>query len=206
MFFEYAPADGLPVCLLEVANLLTKFINFNVFTMRGLNGKKLEKEFLDAYDRYAEAILRHAYLRVDSRAIAQDLTSETFTKTWQFLANGGKVKNFKSFLYRVCNNLIIDYYRSKAKTNVSLEDVTEQSEPAEELPYENIDMGVAFEMVKKHLDSLPADYKQILIHRYIDELDVLEIKEITGKSVTNIYTIIHRGLKILRKKIHGKEN
>jgi len=174
--------------------------------MRGLNGKKLEKEFLDAYDQYAEVILRHAYLRVNSRAIAQDLTSETFMKTWQFIANGGEVKKFKSFLYRVCNNLVIDYYRSKAKTNVSLEDVAEQSEPAEDLPYENIDTGIAYESVKKHLDSLPQEYKQILIHRYIDELDILEIKEITGKSVTNIYTIIHRGLKMIRKKIYEKEN
>ena len=174
--------------------------------MRGLNSKKLEKEFLDAYDQYAEAILRHAYLRVSSRAIAQDLISETFTKTWQFLANGGKVKNFKSFLYRVCNNLIIDYYRSKAKTNVSLEDVAEQAEPVQEAPYKDIDTGIAFESIKKHLDSLPHDYKQILIHRYIDELDIVEIKEITGKSATNIYTIIHRGLKMLREKINEKEN
>ena len=174
--------------------------------MSGLKGKKLEKQFLDAYDQYAEAILRHAHLRVNSRAIAQDLTSETFVKTWQFVAGGGEVKNFKSFLYRVCNNLIIDYYRSKAKTNVSLEDVAEQSEPIQEAPYKDIDTGIAFESIKKHLDSLPHDYKQILIHRYIDELDIVEIKEITGKSITNIYTIIHRGLKMLRKKTEDDQN
>jgi len=169
--------------------------------MSGLNDKKLEKQFLDAYDQYAEAILRHVFLRVDSWAIAQDLTSETFVKTWQFIAGGGKVKNFKSFLYRVCNNLIIDYYRSKTKTNISLEDIGEQSEPVQAMPYKDIDTSIMFESIKKHLDSLPYDYKQILIYRYIDELDITEIKKITGKSITNIYTIIHRGLKMLREKL-----
>ena len=57
------------------------------------------------------------------------------------------------------------------------------------------------DFIKKRLNELPDDYKQIVIFRYIDELSVGEIKNITGKSITNIYVIIHRALKSLKQKL-----
>ena len=66
---------------------------------------------------------------------------------------------------------------------------------------ENFDKDVDINLVKKHLNEFPNDYGQILIHRFIDELTIKEIKEITGKSMANIYVIIHRGLKMLKEKI-----
>ena len=66
---------------------------------------------------------------------------------------------------------------------------------------ENFDKDIDINLVKKYLNELPNDYKQILIHRFIDDLSIKEIKEITGKSMTNIYVMIHRALKILKEKI-----
>ncbi|MDE1944965.1 MAG: RNA polymerase sigma factor, partial [Patescibacteria group bacterium] len=70
-----------------------------------------EEAFLDAFDAHADAIFKHVSLRVGSRERARDVTQDAFIKAWDYLAKGGEVREWRSFLYRVANNLIIDEYR-----------------------------------------------------------------------------------------------
>ncbi len=161
----------------------------------------LEGEFLAAYDNCAGRIFRHIWFRVSHKTVAQDLTSETFFRAWQFLRQGNQIKNFKSFFYRVAQNLIIDYYRQKGKECLSLETVIDFRLPGDEAPpADRIDQAMALKQVLKHLAELPEGYQQILTYRYLDDLSISNIKEITGKSAVNIYVIIHRGLKMLKEK------
>lgn len=172
--------------------------------MKGAEDNKMENAkqlFLEAYDHNSESILRHIYFRVNNMSLAEDLVSETFLKTWQYIRQGSEIKNLRAFLYQVANNLIIDHYRAKYKSTVSIEDIAEPADPKEGRADENIDQQITFGLVKEHLASLPPDYQKILIYRYIDDLSISEIKKLTEKSTANIYVIIHRALKILRKKM-----
>ncbi len=161
----------------------------------------LGEEFLTAYDSYSKGIWRHIYLRLNNRHLAEDLTSDTFLKAWQYIMEGKEIKNFKAFLYQIANNLIIDQYRQKHKETVSLEEVSETPDIEKISVEKKIDDEAMVDFIKKRLNELPDDYKQIVIFRYIDELSVGEIKNITGKSITNIYVIIHRALKSLKQKL-----
>jgi RNA polymerase sigma-70 factor (ECF subfamily) len=71
------------------------------------------QQFLAAYDNYADAIYRHCFYRVFSKPLAEELTQDTFMKTWKYLEGGKQVENLRAFLYRVANNLIIDHSRKK---------------------------------------------------------------------------------------------
>ena len=75
-------------------------------------GKK-EQEFSALYHQHADAIYRHCYFRVHNKDLAEDLTQETFIKTWKYIIEGKEIKNMKAFLYRVALNLIIDHSRKK---------------------------------------------------------------------------------------------
>lgn len=162
----------------------------------------IEKIFLSAYGDYAAKILRHIYFRVNNKSLSEDLTSETFMKAWNYLREGNEVKNLKGFLYKIADNLIIDYYREKSQRGISLDDIKETPDwNKSPSAIETFDKDADIALVKKYLNELPNDYKRILIHRFIDDLSIKEIKEITGKSTANIYVMIHRGLKILREKI-----
>ena len=161
----------------------------------------LEEEFLAAYDNCAGRIFRHIWFRVSEKTVAQDLTAETFFRTWQFLRQGNQIKNFKSFFYRVAQNLIIDYYRQKGKEGLPLETAIDFHLADEPSLADRIDQATALKQVLKYLPALPENYQQILVYRYLDDLSIARIKEITGKSMTNIYVTIHRGLKMLKEKI-----
>ena len=165
------------------------------------NGKALEEQFLRAYDDYSAQILRHVFFRVSDRATAEDIVAEVFMKTWQYVRTGNAVRNMKSFLYKISNNAIVDHYRSR-RDAIPLDDIPEMAEPRAEGFEELLDIRAASsEMMSTGMNTLSPEHRQILMYRYIDDLEIAEIRELTGKSATNIYTIIHRALKSLRKKM-----
>src|SRR6185369_164461 len=81
--------------------------------------QKIEREFLEAYDTYADALYKHCFFRVYSATRAEELVQDTFMKTWDYLAKGKDIENLRAFLYKTANNLIIDY--SRKKREISLE-------------------------------------------------------------------------------------
>lgn len=172
--------------------------------LRFFKRQNIEERFLEAYDKYSKNILRHIYLRVSSRLSAEDILSETFLKTWQFAMNGVEIRNFKSFLYKTANNLIIDYYRKKSKTPFSLEESSKEFVEDAPSAETTMDEKLLAQSVRSYLEELSSPYREIIIYRYIDELSIKEIKELTGKTAANIYVILYRGLRRLRRNLKEK--
>lgn len=165
------------------------------------NQDQAEREFLEAYDEFSEKILRHVHFRVADPDTAEEILSETFLKTWKYLSEGHRIDNLKSFLYRVANNLIIDHYRSKKRLDLSLDEAIAVETPAADDPEEKLDVKLATEALEEALERLPEAYRQMLTYRYLDELSVAEISQVTGKSAVNVYVTIHRAIKLLKGQL-----
>jgi RNA polymerase sigma-70 factor, ECF subfamily len=167
---------------------------------------KTEKEFLDAYDAYAESVLKHIYFRINNWELAEDMTQETFLKTWDYIAgNKGKINNFKTFIYRIAHNLIVDHYRRKPRIPISLETIPDNKAAMEPVQEKQTDGILQKELVEKYLAELDDDRRKILAYRYIDDLSIREISEITSRSENNVSVAIHRAIKILKEKIWKKK-
>ena len=159
----------------------------------------IRETFLDAYDRYADAIYRHCYFRVFSRARAEELMQETFLRAWQYLASGENVHTMRAFLYRVANNLIID--ESRKRKEMSLDAMQEEGslkEPTED-GAEALEQGVLVKEVLEELRALDRDERTIILMRYVDEFEPREIAEVTGMSVNVVSVKLHRALKKVRR-------
>lgn len=166
--------------------------------------KAHEKVFLAAYDQHADAIYRHCYFRVFSRARAEELVQETFMKTWQYIAGGKEVKNIRAFLYQVANNLIID--DSRKKKEESLDAMLESSEALEPASREHVKMerqALAAEVVRA-METLGAEDREVLTLRYVDDLEPREIAEILGLSPNAVSVRIHRATQSLKVKLDTK--
>jgi len=156
----------------------------------------------------ADAIYRHCYFRLPNSDIAQDITQKTFEKTWQYLVEGKEIKNTKPFLYKIANNLIIDEYRRKKP--VSLDDLMEQDTFLEENlnlssnDHEKTISALEAKDAVKTLNQLGGAYKSIVAMRYIEDLSVKEISEITGERENTVSVKIHRGLNKLKELIDTK--
>jgi len=162
-----------------------------------------EQQFLEWYDQYVGKIYRYIYFRVGAAEAAQDLTSEVFLKSWQYLNSKG-VNNPRAFFYQVARNLITDFYRQKDKLPISLEEIADKTFAdnfADKKQEPGHSAAIALEMasIKKALQKLGGDYQEIIIWRYLDELEIKEIAEILGKREGAVRTLLSRALAELRK-------
>ncbi len=155
-----------------------------------------EQQFLEAYDKYADAIFRYCYYRVFDRDRAKDFMQEAFVRTWKYISEGKKVDNVRAFVYRTANNLIID--DSRKKKQVSLDQLAEKGFTPNEDPREkNQDILFGKEIVSM-VKELDEKYRDVILLRYVDELSIGEIAKVLGESENNVSVRINRGLKKIR--------
>lgn len=159
-----------------------------------------ENKFLEAYEKYSDAIFRHCYFRLNAdRERAKDMAQETFLRAWKYISEGKKVDNIRAFLYRVATNLIIDHVRKK--NFFSLEMIIEKGgEPEMSGELERIRNKTDLNILLKSLQKLKERERQVIVLRYIDDLSLAEISEVTGDSEGAIATRIHRSVKKLKER------
>jgi len=169
-----------------------------------------EERFLKAFEEYGDALFRHATLRISDRERAIDLVHDTYAKVWTYVRNGHSVDQFRPFLYKVLNNLIIDEYRKIKESSldalfeidgVDEGSFDELSETTAEALAATLDGKKAFEV----LEELPDMYREIIILRFVDELGPKEISELIEENENVVSVRLFRGLKMLREKIEEKE-
>ncbi len=162
----------------------------------------LGKKFSKIYDKNVEKIYRFVFLKVNSRQKAEDITSQVFTKGWEFFkTEDKKIKNPSAFLYQIARNLIVDFYRKKGKIQVvSTEEAKQMSDPSVDLT-EAAKIDSEVRLVKECLQNLKEDYKDVIILRYLDDLSTEEVAQIMNKSRGAVRVMLHRALKVLRKEV-----
>lgn len=165
-----------------------------------------EDRFLKAFEDYGDALFRHASIRISDRERAIDLVHDTYTKVWSYQRAGHKIDSYRSFLYKVLNNLIIDEYRKRKEYSLDAllaEEGTDEgsfpelSESTVEALAATIDGQKAFTL----LATLPDEYREVIILRFVDGLGPREISDLIEESENVVSVRIHRGLRFLRQKM-----
>ena len=169
-----------------------------------------ETRFLKAFEEYNDALFRHATLRISNRERAVDLVHDTYTKVWSYIKDGYEIENFRPFLYKVLNNLIIDEYRKKKESSLDalfeIDGVDEGSfEELSESSVESMAATIDGQKAFALLEELPEQYREVIIFRFVDQLGPREISELIEESENVISVRIHRGLRLLRQKIEGQD-
>ena len=171
--------------------------------------KKREEEFAEIYEKYHNDIFRFCMLKLSDRETSLDITQEVFLRFWERFLEKEEHENVRAFLYQIARNLIIDFYKKKKAIPVSdlhhYEGATDFIHEVEHSLSLNIDAGKTLFL----LHQLPEAMREVLTLRYLHELSIKEIAEITRKTPGNVSTLIHRALKkmreIIEKKNYGRE-
>ncbi|MFH1551382.1 MAG: RNA polymerase sigma factor [bacterium] len=165
-----------------------------------------KSEFIQFYDQNASRIFRFVCLKVNSVRDSEDLTSEAFFKFWQNLKNNKKnrIDNPRALLYKIANNLVIDFYRKRPRTALILNPddsiLTKIPDNKGDLNKElNIDADM--NKVKIALNKVKNEYQDIIIWHYLDDFSVKEIAQILEKQEGTVRVMVHRALKALKKEI-----
>ena len=136
---------------------------------------------------------------------AADMTQEAFIKAYNSLQSFRGDSKFSVWLYRIVSNVCLDFLRSKNRrptVSLSVEDddgedtqldVADESQSPELL----LDRKLTRDSVRRGLDSLPPDYRQILLLREMQGLSYDEIAQALGLEVGTVKSRIFRARKRL---------
>jgi len=160
------------------------------------------------YDLYVDQIYRFVYFKVSSKEEAEDLTGEVFLKTWQYINEMGpaSIDNLRAFLYQTARNTVIDFYRARGQREIMVlptdEATGEQlkvdlADPKQDL-LKKVELSSDIEEVKKSLQKLREEYREVIVLRFIEEMSVEETAEALGKSEGAVRVLLHRAISSLR--------
>lgn len=160
------------------------------------------------YDIYVEQIYRFIYFKVSSKEEAEDLTAEVFLKTWQYIREMGAdaIDNLQAFLYQTARNTVIDFYRTRGARLISQDERSETSDDQLKMDLadekqdvlQKVQLASDVEEVKKALQNLKEEYREVVVLRFIEEMSVAETAEILGKSRGAVRVLLHRAIGELR--------
>jgi RNA polymerase sigma-70 factor (ECF subfamily) len=169
--------------------------------------KNKDKEvFIKVYDDFAGDIYRFVYFKVGHVEEAKDLTSMIFLKTWNHIQNNSLTSSstLRALLYKIARTSIVDYYRETGgKLEVSLDDDDNHLEIIDENHDLEGDMDKNADLlrIKNKLPLLKEEYREIIVLKFVNDLDIDEISEVTGKTKGNVRVLLHRSLAALKDLI-----
>lgn len=158
-------------------------------------------------DRHQSKIYGFIYSKISDRDITDDIFQDTFIKVIKTLKSNSynEEGKFLPWVMRIAHNLIIDHFRRNKKMPMFRE--------TEEFSIFSImtdnSMTIENQMItnqvekdlRKIIDELPHDQKEVLMMRIYQDLSFKEISELTGVSINTALGRMRYALMNLRKVI-----
>ena len=156
--------------------------------------------FSKLYDEYFTPIYRYIFYKVQKDE-AEDILETLFLKAWENLKSYKKRKNisFKSWLFRIAHNLVVDHYR-QSRTHQELDPRLSDTKK-ESNPLDRVQRSLNNESLKKALGSLKKKYRDVIILKYINELSNEEVSRVLNKSEGSVRILQFRALKALKENL-----
>lgn len=147
----------------------------------------------EIWEDYKSSLLGYIQKRVNNNDDAKDILQEVLLKCYQFCSKGKTVLHLKSWLYKITQNTIIDFYK-KANKNMpfDIDPIYEENEQSL--------IGEASEYVKALLKLLPEEYAIPLFMYDLEEFDQKTISEKLNLSLSNTKARIQRGRVKLKER------
>lgn len=151
--------------------------------------------FKTLYYRYNNAIYKFLWQRTYSIELAKDFLQEVFTRLWQNRMNLDSTKSIKAYLYRIANNLVIDFLRKNAYKRSYISKLTRQVRSSCE---DSIEIKTS---IKIALNNLPEKLRTVFMLSRYEGLTYSEIAETCNVSIKTVESRMSRALQYLRKEL-----
>ena len=161
--------------------------------------------------RYKDKIFTSIYLLVKDKYLAEDLFQDVFIRIIDTL-KGGRYTDEGKFLpwaLRIAHNMCVDHFR-KVKRSPSIKtsddrDIFEVLNFNEPCPETKMMQNQSHDRVRKMIDMLPEDQREVIIMRHYADLSFKEIAELTNCSINTALGRMRYGLINMRKMMTEKQ-
>lgn len=188
--------------------------------LAALSDEKLAEAFLSGdqeafavlVERHLSLVYKFVYRYLRNGDDANDVTQETFIKTWKYLRKFDTTKKFTTWILTIAKNTALDFIKRKkpvlfSKIEEGDGDLDAFLGPYLEPPALPVDV-IARDHIKADLeaalDDIAPSYRMVLSLRYNDHLKFREIAEMLREPIDTVKSKHRRGLALLRRSLGSK--
>jgi len=142
------------------------------------------------------------------RVVAEDLVQEVFLAALGSLDKFRGESQLYTWLRSIASHKLNDFYRRQARQPraersdadtdaLRLERATDNEQPVQSV----MEHEETREEIQQALVDLPQDYRRVLILKYLEEMPVLEISQVMGRSPKSVEGLLSRARKALRTNL-----
>jgi RNA polymerase sigma-70 factor (ECF subfamily) len=176
-------------------------------TPRSEERETFEREALAHLDSLYAAALR----LTRSESDAEDLVQDTFLKAYRFYDRFEAGTNLKAWLHRIQTNTFINRYRRRTREKNALDGVhgdpvgegvmSRSAMRALSQPIAAAERPLIVAEIQAALDTLPEDYRVMILLADVEELSYREIAEVVGCPIGTVMSRLHRARKIMQRHL-----
>ena len=147
------------------------------------------------YKDYHDKVLHFIYGKTSNYTLAEDLTSDVFLKVYSKLDTFDDTKaSISTWIYRIAQNTLIDYFRTRKVYSEVPEDISEESEIDDELL-----ANETLDALADALTELPERDRDLIILHYYHNLTLKEAAARLGMSYSNAKLVHNKSLVVLER-------
>ena len=159
---------------------------------------------------HMDALYRTALRMSKNENDAEDLVQEAVVKAYRFWDKFEQGSNCRAWLFKIMTNIFINEYRSKSRSPVAVnvDEIDDNflygqlsSLGKEEDPEKELFAKVFDDDVKNAIEELPDDFRLVVVLSFLEGFSYQEIADIADLQLGTVKSRLHRGRKLLQKKL-----
>lgn len=143
------------------------------------------------YTRYRDWVINLSFRLCGNREVALDVMQETFTYLFTKFPGFSLTCQFKTFLYPVVRHTTIAQMKKLRRSQSPMEVTGNMVQAEPDNPTNRDELASV-------MATLSSDHREVILLRFVDGLDLLEIAEAVGIPVGTVKSRLHNALKQLR--------
>ena len=150
-------------------------------------------------DRYEPDLARYARWALGSEDDAADAVQDALVRAYRSLHRCADPARFKGWLFRIVSNRCkTRLARHRRRRTERLADLPAEPEVDQADPGEDAERRDRREQLKRALEALSPEHREVLVLRYVNEMSVPEMADALDLSVSAVKMRLHRGREALR--------
>lgn len=169
---------------------------------------------IDAYGkivaRYRGRLYNFVFRFVGDRETAEDIVQETFLRAFRKRKEYRAIANFSTWLFTIAGNLAKSELRRRKRWRLFSLHRDDESDTGMELPDESLrpdkvaESSLADDQIHEAIDSLPENYRQVILLRDVEGMAYQQISEIVNCPVGTVKSRVNRARIKLQQKLKNE--
>ncbi|MFB9905196.1 sigma-70 family RNA polymerase sigma factor [Allokutzneria oryzae] len=158
--------------------------------------------FGELYDRYVDVVYRYVLFRLGDRALAEDMTSETFLRALRRIGTVSyQGRDVGAWFVTIARNLVLDHVKSsRYRFEVPTAELGETREEHAG-PEQSVVRDATNAEVLRCVQQLNTDQRECIVLRFLHGLSVAETAEAMGRNEGAVKALQHRAVRKLAQLI-----